>query len=245
MDKFLQDKIILISGSSRGIGAATAKLARKYGAHVILHGQTETEHLKKLAHSLNVPYVTCDVADEVAVSQVVAGLVKEHKQIDVLVNCAGITKPKAFLETTKEEWLETFETNVLGTVNFAKAVIPHMQEAGYGRIVNIASIRGLTQFAGRATYSASKAAVINLTAVLAKEHAPTIAVNAVAPGFTKTDFSKNWNEQTWQQANSAPLGRAAEPEEIAEAVLFLASDQARFITGQTIVVDGGYTVARG
>ena len=118
-----------------------------------------------------------------------------------------------------------------------------MQKKGSGRIVNIASIRGYGITSSRAAYSTSKAAIMNLTCTLAKEYAPMIAVNAVSPGFTRTDMAKTWSEQVWEQVKTSLLNRVGEPEEIAEAICFLASEKASFITGQSILVDGGYSIA--
>ena len=239
----LKDKIILITGSSSGIGEATAKLAKEYGAKVILHGKTESEELKNLAKELECEYIFCDVADLPAVQSEVNRILEKVKKIDALVNCAGISIRQKFLESTDDSWLEIFKVNVLGTKHFCQVVIPGMQENKYGRIVNIASIRAFSSTSGRPAYSASKAAVMNLTAVLAKEFAPEIVVNAVAPGFTETAMAKTWDEVVWNQVKTALLGRAAQPKEIAEAILFLASDKASFITGQTILVDGGYSIS--
>ena len=119
-----------------------------------------------------------------------------------------------------------------------------MQKARGGRIVNIASIRANIGTSGKPVYSASKAAIVNLTSVLAKEFAPDIYVNAVSPGYTNTPISANWDKKVWKQVNTALVGRIAQPKEIAEAILFLASDRASFITGQTIIVDGGYSISK-
>lgn len=239
----LKDKTILITGSSSGIGAATARLAKEYGASLVLHGRTENTELKTLAGELNCEYIFCDVSDKQAVDLAVEKVLSKVKKIDVLINCAGITLRQNFLESTDEAWLEIFKVNVLGTTHFCQAIIPVMQKNKHGRIVNIASIRAYENAAGRPAYSASKAAIINLTAVLAKEFAPDIAVNAVAPGFTNTPMAKSWDDETRAKTKNALLGRVAEPEEIAEAILFLASDKASFITGQTILVDGGYSIS--
>lgn len=239
----LEGKVILITGSSRGIGAATAKLAKDYGASVVLHGRTESDELKKLAQELDTQHIACDVTDEKAVKKAVDQVLSKQGKIDVLVNSVGIATSKLFLEATSEIWLDLFKVNVLGTVNFCKAVIPAMQAAEYGRIVNIASIRGHSESAGKPAYSASKAAIINLTTTLAKEFAPHIAVNAVSPGFTNTEMTQHWTEAVWAQTKTALTGRVAEPGEIGEAILFLASDRASFITGQTILVDGGYSIS--
>jgi 3-oxoacyl-[acyl-carrier protein] reductase len=241
MKRPLEGKIVLITGSARGIGAATARMASEYGAQVILHGKTDSPQLRELAGTLKTKYITCDVADAAAVT---AALV-DAGRVDVLVNAAGIVRPKPFLDMTDTDWMSEFNTNVLGTIHFCQAVIPGMKERQYGRIVNIASIRGHASMAsGRgSSYSISKAAIVNLTSSLAKEYAPHIAVNAVSPGFTETDMARTWNDAVWNQARSALLGRPAKPEEIAQAILFLASDDASFMTGQTVLVDGGYSIA--
>ena len=239
----LKDKIILITGSSSGIGAATARLAKGYGANVIVHGKTDSPELDALAKELNAEKIVCDVADKDAVQSEINKILEKVKKIDILVNSAGISLNQKFLESTDEVWLDVFKTNVLGTTHFCQAVIPEMQKNNYGKIINIASIRGFYTTAGNASYSASKAAIINLTSVLAKQFAPNILVNAIAPGFTDTPIAKSWNEQVQVQAISNLLGRLAKPEEIAEAILFLVSDKASFITGQTLLVDGGYSIS--
>jgi 3-oxoacyl-[acyl-carrier protein] reductase len=239
----LKNKTILITGSSSGIGAATAKLAKEYGATVILHGRTDSDKLRDLAKELNSEYIFCDVSDKSAVAAEVVKLAQAGKTIDALVNCAGVTLRQKFLESTDEAWLDVYKVNVLGTVHFCQEIIPLMQKQGQGRVVNIASIRGYGITSGRPAYSAAKAAIINLTAVLAKDFAPNIYVNAIAPGFTETPMSKTWDEAVWQQVKSALVGRIGQPNEIAEAILFLASDKASFITGQTLLVDGGYSLS--
>jgi 3-oxoacyl-[acyl-carrier protein] reductase len=183
------------------------------------------------------------VSDPSVAKQIVDQVIQTMGRIDGLINCAGITEPTEFLDTTDDHWLKVFKVNVLGTVHFCQEVIPHMQKQKYGRIVNVSSIRGYGLTSGRPVYSASKAAIINLTASLAKDFAPDIAVNSVAPGFTETDMSKTWSEKVWQQVNQSLLARVAQPKEIAEALLFLVSDRASFITGQTLLVDGGYTLS--
>jgi NAD(P)-dependent dehydrogenase (short-subunit alcohol dehydrogenase family) len=240
----LKDKIILITGSSSGIGLATAKLAKGYGAIVILHGRDESEELKNLSKELNCEYICCDVADQATVSSEINRILEKVKKIDILVNSAGIAPAQEFLGSTDEEWLSVFKVNVLGTTHFCQAVIPQMQKNNYGRIVNIASIKGYQNMASPTAYSASKAAIINITSSLAKQFAPDIAVNAVSPGYTDTPMSLT-RTQGWamDKAKTALLGRVAQPEEIAEAILFLASDKASFITGQTILVDGGYSIS--
>lgn len=239
----LEGKTVLITGSSRGIGEATAKLAKEYGAKVILHGKSDSKQLKTLVKQLDADYIVCDVADKGAVEKEVTRIINKVAKIDALVNCAGAAVSKTFMETGDNIWLEMFRVNLLGTVHFCQAVIPHMQKTGHGRIVNIASIRGHQVTSSSPAYSAAKGAVINLTSSLAKQVAPEIAVNAVSPGFINTDMTKIWTDRVWAQAKSSLLGRLGEPTEIAEVILFLASEKASFINGQTIIVDGGYTIA--
>ncbi len=191
----LKNKIILITGSSSGIGAATARLAREYGAEPVLHGRTESEELKNLAKELNCQYVFCDAGDKNEVNRIINELLEKVKKIDVLINCAGIAPRAKLLESTDELWEDIFRVNVLGTVHFCQSVIPGMQKNNYGKIVNIASIRGFENASGKPAYSASKAAIVNLTSSMAKEFAPDISINAVAPGFTETPIAKNWDDE--------------------------------------------------
>ncbi|MFH0712186.1 MAG: SDR family oxidoreductase [archaeon] len=237
----LGGKAILITGSSRGIGAATARLAKEYGANVILHGRTDSEYLRELSNELDSNYIFCDVGDEDEVRKKARGL-----EVDVLVNNAGINPSKTFMELTNSNWRDIFETNVFGTVNFSKAVIPGMMDRGHGKIINIASAKGYLHVRGKPAYAASKAAIMRLTSSMAEEFAPYILVNAVAPGFTETKMTKNtMSSKIQEQINKIPLRRIANPKEIAEVILFLASDKSSYITGQTIVVDGGFSIASG
>lgn len=243
----MSDKpVIFITGSGNGIGAATAKLAYEQGFQPVLHGRTESDNIKALRDELNAPFFIADINNQAAVQDMIKSAYEQFGRLDALVNCAGTVKPKPFLEMTPEDWQEEYQVNVLGSVYACQAAIPLMtnQENG-GRIVNISSIRGLspTMSERGMCYSMSKAAVITLTETLAKEFAPKVAVNAVAPGFTETRMASTWNDKVWNQARSAILGRPGKPEEIAAAIMFLASPQASFITGQTILADGGYTMA--
>lgn len=240
----LKNKTILITGSSSGIGAATARLAKEYGAKVILHGKTESPELKKFAEELNCEYIVCDVADKNAVEGEIKRILKKVKKIDALINCAGYVISKSFTDTSDDEWLDIMKVNLLGTVHFCQAVVPGMLKQKYGRIVNIASIRGENSLSNNRSvaYSTSKAAVSNFTSALTKEVAPNILANAVSPGFTLTPMSKEWSEINWEQAESNLLGRVIKPEEIANVLLFLSSERNSAITGQDILVDGGYSL---
>lgn len=226
------------------MGYAAAKLAKSYGAKVVLHGTTESSELSAAAKKLSSPYFFFDVSDQQAVNTNIETLAKEHGPVHGLINSAGIVRPKPFAELDRDNWAEQIAINLRGTAQVCQALAPYLSETK-GAIVNVASIRGHHSLASARgiPYSASKAGVINLSAALAKELAPNVRVNSVSPGFTKTDMSKTWNDTVWQQVKTALLGRAAEPEELAEVMLFLLSDRASFITGQDIIVDGGYAIS--
>lgn len=242
----LKGKTILITGSSRGIGAATARLAKSYGATVILHGKRESEELKQIAHELEAPYIVCDITDRDKVFEAITKIGDEYT-VDVLCNVAGAVKPKGFLESTREDWFFFYETNVLGTVYFCQALIPFMQKQKKGTIINISSVRAYSQgtLSSRLPYSAAKAAIVNITAALAKEFAKDgIRVNSISPGGVNTEIAKTWDEATIKRNSDVLLGRIAEPEEIGEMICFLASDKASYMTGHDYPVDGGYLIGK-
>jgi 3-oxoacyl-[acyl-carrier protein] reductase len=239
------NKTILITGSSTGIGRVTALAAKNLGWQVILHGKNQSSELTSLSQELECEFLTCDVIDEKAIESEVERVITKVGTIDCLVNNAGITEYKEFVDLTKEDWERTLHVNLLGTAFFAKAAGKRMLAEKQGSIVNIASIRGLVGRPGGIPYAASKAAVIALTTTLAKEFAPYIRVNAVAPGPIGTEKNLNrWREDIKKEfEGKILLNRLGKPEEVASTVLFLASEEASFITGQTLVVDGGYTIS--
>lgn len=236
---------ILITGSSSGIGLVTAKMAKEKGWSVILHGKSKTPELENLAKELECEFIACDVSDESSVENEVKRIVEKVGKIDCLVNNAGIIEYKEFLDLSKEDWERTLHVNLLGTAFFAKEVGKQMLKEKSGTIINIASIRGIVGRPGGVSYAASKAAVIAMTTTLAKEFAPYIRVNAIAPGPIGTEKNlSRWREDIQEEFKKKILvGRFGKPEEIGAVVLFLASPQASFINGQTIVVDGGYTIS--
>ncbi|MBR9701511.1 SDR family oxidoreductase [Candidatus Pacearchaeota archaeon] len=238
---FLEDKTMLITGSSRGIGAATARLAKQYGAEVILHGRTESEPLKLLAKELDSKYIFCDAADEKAVKKAVGNL-----EVEVLVNNAGINPSKTFMDLTGEDWKRIYDVNVFGPVYFSQAVIPRMLERGQGKIINISSAKSHNHVRGKPAYASAKAALNRLTTSMAEEFAPHILVNAVAPGFADTEMvEKTLSPVIRAQIDNIPLKRMASADEMAETVLFLASDKANYITGHVLSVDGGFSIVSG
>lgn len=238
------DRTVLINGSSRGIGAAAARAISSKGGRVILHGRTESDALRNLALELDAPWITCEAADRSAVHASVAAVIADHGPIHGLINCAGKVTPKPFLEITEEHFAEELATNLMGTAWFCQAVIPSMLENGYGRIANVSSIRGIAEMAGthNAAYSAGKAGVVNLTASLAKSFAP-VTVNCVAPGFIETEMAQSWPPHVRALASSSLVGRVGQPDDIGQVLAFLVSDEAAFVNGQTLIVDGGYGIA--
>ena len=231
---------ILITGSSRGIGAAIARLAKEKGYEVLLHGRTDSSHLMTLAKELDSKYLIFDISKEDEVRRALSKI----NQINVLVNSAGVNISKTFDDLTDTDWKAVYDINLFGLVNVTRHAVPIMKKSkSTGKIINLASIKGLYASVGRVAYASSKAAVINLTTGLAKELAPGILVNAVAPGFTNTEMTDNtWSDRIKKQVDNILLKRMAEPKEIAEVVLFLSSDANEYITGQTINIDGGFSI---
>jgi 3-oxoacyl-[acyl-carrier protein] reductase len=233
-------KKILITGSSRGIGAAIARLAVDNGYDVLLHGKTLSSSLKNLSKELDSKYVVFNVCNENEITEALYDI----ESIDILINSAGINISKSFEDLTYDDWNEVYDINVFGLTNVIRHIVPKMNQSNSTcKIVNIASIKGVYSSVGRVAYASSKAAVINLTTGLAKELAPNILVNAIAPGFTSTDMTDNtWSERIRKQVDSILLRRMASPKEIAEVVMFLSSEKSSYITGQTINVDGGFSI---
>ena len=188
--------------------------------------------------------LTCDVTDSQRVNQVVDEVVKTWGGLHILVNNAGITRDNLFLRMKDEQWDAVIQVNLRGTFLFARAAARPMLKAHSGRIINIASVAGLMGNPGQANYSASKAGVIGLTRTIARELASrNVTVNAVAPGFIATEMTAGLGEEVLGEVKKqTPLARLGEPGDIADAVLFLASDAASFITGHVLTVDGGLSV---
>jgi 3-oxoacyl-[acyl-carrier protein] reductase len=238
-----ENKYVLISGSSRGIGAATARIVRRQNGTPILHGRTLSPQLQAIGDELGCPMIAFDAVDRTAVSDGLAALASDVPRLDAVVNCVGGISPKAITALMPDDLLGDYSANLVTVANLCLASIPYLAERG--RIVNVASIRGMTAApsARASAYSASKAAVVNFSIALAKELAPDIIVNVVSPGMTVTDMAESWSDAVWTQAASSLVGRAADAAEIAEVVAFLASQRAAYVVGQNVCVDGGYLIA--
>lgn len=234
-------RTVLIAGSSRGIGAAAARREAAAGSRVILHGRSDSPALKELSVELDAPAYHCDGKDAVAVQELVDAALTEAGRIDALICTLGSVLATDALSGSTDDWIDEYRSNVLGPVNFIRAVAPSMLANGSGRIVVVSSIRGRDNLASPEVtgYSAAKAALENVTVSFAKALAPAVTVNAVAPGFVLTDMSESWSDEVRKEVATNLLGRAAQPEEIAALLCFLVSDGASFITGQTVLADGG------
>ncbi len=237
----LRGRTVLVAGSARGIGAETARQAAAAGATVVIHGRTMTEPLQRLSDELYARAIICDGRDEAAVRAEIAALERDGISVDALVCTLGAVSATPALDGSTEAWLDEFRSNVLAPSHFIRAVAPSMQRRGHGRVVTVSSIRGRDNLASAEVtgYGAAKAALENVTVAFAKELAPQVTVNAVAPGFALTDMSETWSPAVRDEVGRSLLGRAAQPAEIASVLVFLISDAASFITAQTILVDGG------
>jgi 2-hydroxycyclohexanecarboxyl-CoA dehydrogenase len=226
----LKNKVALITGGGAGIGAATAKLFRKEGAKVFVVDKDGGD-------------LVGDVSDPKVAAMAVTRAVKKFGRLDILVNNAAMRNYSAVADATPEEWRAVLDVNLLGAAAFARAALPALRKSKLGSIVNVSSCYALTGRKGMAIYDASKAALIALTRTLAHEEAARgIRVNAVCPGSTYTDFHRKRGLKKNARDDNSLAGRWAEPQEIAWPILWLASNEASFITGATLPVDGGLTI---
>jgi 3-oxoacyl-[acyl-carrier protein] reductase len=245
----LDGKVALVTGGYRGLGQAMCVALAKQGAYVVAAGTREPEAgAETLAQMEAVggkgEAVRLDVTDSDRVEATIRDIHKRLGRFDILVNNAGIAKDNLLLRVSDEDIQQTFATNVTGAINCARSAMKLMMRARRGRIVNLSSVVGESGNPGQAVYSASKAALIGLTKTLAREYASRgVTVNAVAPGFIETDMTKDLPEEAKKSILSqVPLVRMGRPEDVAGAVVFLCSDEASYVTGQVLRVNGGMYV---
>jgi 3-oxoacyl-[acyl-carrier protein] reductase len=242
----LTDKIAVVTGSSRGIGSGIARSLATLGARVVINHRSSPDGAEAVAADIRAAggqalVIQADVSLSNEAQRLIKETIDTYGQIDILVNNAGTTRDKLIMQMKEEDWDVVLQTNLSSVYYCSKAVIRPMMKKRSGRIINVTSVVGLAGQAGQTNYAASKAGIIGFTKSLAKEvGSRNITVNAVAPGFIPTDLTNVLpEEQTQSIVQNTPLGRMGTLEDVAAAVMFLVSDEASFITGQVLTVDGG------
>ncbi len=241
--------VAVITGAGRGIGAAIAQRLASEGAKVAVVSRTEANS-QKVADAINAQYpdaaraYAVDVADHAASAATAQQIARDFGQVDVLVNNAGVTRDRLALRLSEEDWDVVLDTNLKGAFNFIQPLLRPIMKSGQGRIINISSVSGLMGTAGQVNYGASKAGLIGLSKSLAREVASRrVTVNVIAPGFITTDMTDVLTDDLKKMVQTQiPLATFGEPDDIANAVAFLASAEARYITGQVLTVDGGLSM---
>lgn len=241
----LKNRVAIVTGSSRGIGAATALLFAREGCKVVVNYKSEKKKAKAVVKAIgkNALILQADVTKEDDIKHLVKQTLGEFGRIDILVNNAGEIFRPGDWKSDRETWEKTIDANLTSAWLMIREVAPIMQKQKSGAIVNIVSVYGFLGAAAVLAYTSAKAGLITLTKSFAKELAPAICVNAVAPSNVMTDMTRGAGPALIEQfRQETPLKRIADPEEIARAILFLASDDASYITGEMLVVDGGYSL---
>ena len=243
-----QTRVAVVSGASRGIGAAIAEALASHGRHVVLVARDKQkldQTRQRIESNGGLASVSvCDLTDQQALEAAIEAVAGEHKRLDILVNNAGITRDNLLLRMTDAEFDEVIMVNLRSVFVACRAALRPMMRGKWGRIINISSVAGVVGNAGQANYAASKAALLGFTKSVAKEMAgKAITANIVAPGFVETDMTSGLSDQLKDQARQlTPLRRFGQPREVASAVAYLASEDGGYITGQVLCVDGGMTM---
>lgn len=242
----LKNKVALVTGASRGIGRATALMLAKEGCNVAVNYEKSTEHAETVVKEIQkmgqkAIAIKCDVSNEKQVGKMVEQVIKEFGRIDVLVNNAGIVFDVPFFERTEEQWKRTFDVNNYGMFLVSKHVAKHMMKQKSGAIVNLSSTCGLNNCPPTSIdYNGTKAAVLVLTKSMAVEFSPYVRVNCIAPGWVDTDMNKDLPKNYLKsEVQKILVKRMADPKEMASVIVFLASEEASFVNGTVVVVDGG------
>lgn len=246
----LEGKVALVTGGSSGIGKACCLGLAKKGAKVLIFGSNEQRgqqvvaDLKEALPSADFIFYQVDVSQTQQVQSTMDELLKEHQRVDILINCAGITRDQLFLKMDEASWDEVINVNLKSVYNTCKALTKPMMKQRWGRIINVSSVVGIQGNAGQANYAASKAGMFGFTKSLARELARRgITCNCIAPGFIETKMTEHFNEQQRKDIEEQiPMRRMGKSEEIAACALYLASDAAAYVTGQVLVVDGGISM---
>jgi acetoacetyl-CoA reductase len=234
-------RVALVTGGTRGIGAAISKALKEAGYNVAANYAGNDDAAKAFKKETKIPVFKWDVGDYVACEQGIVNVENEVGPVEVLVNNAGISRDAMFQKMSHEQWSEVIRTDLDSVFNMTRPVINGMRERNFGRVINISSINGQKGQLGLSNYCAAKAGMIGLTRALALENARKgITVNAIAPGYVATELLANVSEEVMKSiVGQIPVGRLGEPEDVARCVTFLAADEAGWITGSTLTINGG------
>jgi 3-oxoacyl-[acyl-carrier protein] reductase len=245
----IEGRVAIVTGAANGIGLAIARRFAKEGARLLLVDRAGDKLAEVERELADVAALALDLTEKDAPGRVVGACLERFGRLDILVNNAGIGGSKPVADLDEEDWRRMIDVNLTAVFRLSKAALPRISRDGKGRIVNMSSVFGLMGFRGSSNYAAAKAGIVALTRSMAVDYARDgITVNAIAPGFILTEMSKrNLDTKPWFRqvmVDATPIPRMGAPDDIAGAALFLASDDASFVTGQTLAVDGGWSIAR-